>query len=135
MKLKRSSQPNWALLGLVALVNVLFLVLVFFALSTRFVIQPGVAVSVPFSPFQLAPERNSQIVSITAGPSPVIFFQDEKVTIDAFAAKIGEVSPVGRTLIVKADRATPFETVATVMNQALKLGFSVVLAGSEASKP
>ena len=52
------------------LVNVLFLVLAIFALSSRFVLQPGISVALPVSPFTLGPQQNPEIVSVTAAPTP-----------------------------------------------------------------
>jgi biopolymer transport protein ExbD len=134
MKLTRTWQPNWALFGVVPFVNVVFLVLIFFALSSRYVIQPGVAITMPVSPFKLAPQRNPQIVSITSAPNPIIYFHDEKVTTEEFGVRLAGVKTKERTLIVKADRGTPYEVVTEVMNRALKLGFSVVLAGNDAAQ-
>lgn len=134
MKLTRTWQPHWALFGLVPFINVLFLVLVFFALSSRYVIQPGVAVTLPFSPFKLAPQRSPQVVSITSAPAPAIYFRDQRVTQEEFAQRLGELPVKERTLIVRADRGTPYETVVGVMNEGLKRGFSVVLAASESAR-
>jgi biopolymer transport protein ExbD len=134
MKLTRTWQPNWALLALVPFVNVVFLVVIFFALSSRYVIQPGVTIALPFSPFKLAPQRNPQIVSITASPIPAIYFQGEGLTREQFAKRLAELKPKDRTLIVKADRGTPYETVVGVMNEGLKASFSVVLAGNDSKR-
>lgn len=131
MKLARTWQPNWALFGLVPFVNVVFLLLIFFALGSRFIIQPGVAVMMPVSPFKLAPQRDPHIVSITASPVPAIYYRDQRMTREEFAIRLAEPGDKERTLIVKADRDTPYHIVVGVMNEGLKLGFSVVLAGSE----
>ena len=59
MKLTRSLKfPVW-LFSLIPLVNVVFLVVVFFALSSRFVLQPGLAVTLPPSSFTLAPRATA----------------------------------------------------------------------------
>ncbi len=131
MKLTRAAPPNWALFGIIPIVNVIFLVMVFFALGSRYIIQPGVAVTLPASPFKLAPHRNPRIVSITSAPAPAIYFQDRQVTREELARTLAGMRTGERTLIVKADSATPYESIVAVMNEGLKLGYSVVLAGSE----
>ena len=130
MKLTRTVQHHPALFGLVPFVNVLFLVIVFFALSSRFALQSGVAITLPFSSFTLAPQRNSQIVSIAPGPVPMIYFHDQKLAPGDLAKALSESRVKDRTLIVRADRATPYELVMEVTNQALQSGYSVVLAAS-----
>ena len=131
MKLTRSVAPNWALFGLVPFVNVVFLVVIFYALSSRYVIQPGVAVALPPSPFKLGPHHDPQIVSITSAPAPAIYFQDRQVTREELAHALSKARPKERMLIVKADNTTPYEAIVAVMNEGLKFGYSVVLAGSE----
>jgi biopolymer transport protein ExbD len=131
MKLSRSVQINPALFLIVPLVAVLFVVILFFTLSSRFVLQPGISVTLPFSTFTLGPQRDPQIVSITSGPVPAIYFRDQKLTLDDFGKSLSSSPGKDKTLIIKADRGTPYEAVVSVMNQGLQAGFSIVLATSE----
>ena len=130
MKLARNLTISPALFSVVPLVNVLFLVVIFFAMSSRFILQPGMAISLPTSPFNLGPQRTAQIVSITAAPVPAIFFRDRKVTLEELRAQLQDSPPGQRTLIVKADRNTPYDLAVQIMNEGLKLSFSVVLAAN-----
>jgi biopolymer transport protein ExbD len=127
VKLSRTFHFNPLLINLVPLVNVVFLVVVFYALSSRFVLQPGLSISLPPSSFSLAPQLDPQIVSITAAPVPAIYFQDSKVTLEEFGSRL-DASRRGRALIVKADANTPYALVMEIMNRSLAQGFSVVLA-------
>ena len=72
----------------------------------------------------------AQIVSITAAPVPAIFFRDRKVTLEELRAQLQDSPPGQRTLIVKADRNTPYDLAVQIMNEGLKLSFSVVLAAN-----
>lgn len=134
MKLTRTVRYNSALFGLAPFVNVIFLVMIFFALSSRYVLQPGIAVTLPLASFTLAPQRNPQILSITAGPAPVIFFQDQKLAPGDVARALGATHGKDRTLIVRADRSTPYDLIMSVTNQALQAGYPVVLATSPDQK-
>lgn len=49
MKLSRTTSINFGWLYLFPLLNVIFLLILFFLLSSNFVLQPGISVSVPFS--------------------------------------------------------------------------------------
>ena len=129
MKLSRTVNYNPALFNVIPLVNVLFLLLIFFALSTTFVLQPGISVTLPYSSFTLAPQRNPQIISITAGPA--IFFHDQRLSIEELRKSLADSRIKNRTLIIKADRDTPYDLIMKIMNQGLQLGFSVVLATNE----
>ena len=134
MKLTRTVSHNPALFNLVPLVNVVFLVLLFFALSNTFVLQPGISVTLPYSSFTLAPQRNPQIVSVTSAPVPTIFFHDQKVTLDDLSKNLADSRIKNRTLIVKADDNTHYELIMQIANMGLQKGFSVVFA-TNAQKP
>ena len=128
MKLTRSLKiPVW-LFSVIPLVNVVFLVVVFFALSSRFMLQPGMAVTLPASSFTLAPRDGAQIISITAAPVAAIYFRDQRVTPAELRQRLGESRTKERSVIIKADRDTPYATVVQITNEALQLGFSVILA-------
>ena len=129
MRIVRTLRIQPGFLYLAPLANVLLMLLFFFVLSTSFLLQPGVEVRVPPSPFLLTPRGTPQVVSITGAPQPTIYFQDEEVTLVELRALLGEATQKGRTLILKADASTPYANVSEVMNLALGLGFSTVLAG------
>jgi hypothetical protein len=71
VKLTRQFHFNRALFSIVPLLNVLFLVLIFYALATRFVLQPrGCPIVLPASTFTVTPQEDAQIVSVTSAPAP-----------------------------------------------------------------
>ena len=130
MKLTRTVTHNPALFNLIPLVNVIFLLLIFFALSTTFVLQPGIAVALPYSSYNLAPQRNPQIVSILSVPSPAIYFHDQKVTLEELKTSLADSRIKNKTLIIKADKATSWDLIMRITDQELQQGYSVVYATS-----
>ncbi|MEI9896046.1 MAG: biopolymer transporter ExbD [Chthoniobacter sp.] len=128
MKLTRTLKFNPALFSVIPLINVIFLVVLFFTLSSRFVLQPGMAVTLPASSFTLGPRVDAQIVSVTAAPVPVIYHRDQRVTLDELRQRLAETKVRERSLIIKADKNTPYDLVVRITDEALKLGFSVILA-------
>lgn len=128
MKLSRTVVYNPALFGIVPFVNVVFLVLIFFALSSRFVLQPGIGVVLPVSTFTLGPQRNPQLLSITSGPAPAIYFRDRKVNVEELDSALRDAAGKDRTLIVRADRLAPYDLVVQAANAGLRAGFAVILA-------
>lgn len=129
MRIERASRITPGFLYLAPLVNGLLILLFFFMLSSSFLLQPGVEVRMPPSPFLLTPRGTPQIVSLTGAPQPAIFFQNEEVTPGELRTVLAEATQQGRTLIIKADETTPYARVSEVMNIALDLGYSTVLAG------
>jgi len=137
MKLTRTLHfPAW-LFNVIPLVNVMFLVVIFFAISSRFVLQPGLAVTLPASSFTLEPHEGAQIVSITSSPVPAIYHHDQRVTFEELRQRLDQLShPVAKSglkerfVIIKADKDTPYDIIVQITDTALNLGFKVILATS-----
>jgi biopolymer transport protein ExbD len=126
MKLSRTTSINFGWLYLFPLLNVIFLLILFFLLSSNFVLQPGISVSVPFSGFTLAPQPNQQIISITGGPSPAIYLRDQRITLDQLGPALDLTKREGRSIVIKADRMVSYDLVMAVTNAALERGISSV---------
>jgi biopolymer transport protein ExbD len=131
MKLSRTKEYNFGWLILLALVDVAFLLIFFLLLSSNFILQPGISVSMPFSRFALGPQINQQIISITGGSAPAIYFRDQKITLAQLGPLLDAARREGQSIIIKADRLTSYETVMEVTNAVLEHGItSVALAAA-----
>jgi biopolymer transport protein ExbD len=131
MKLSRTKEYNFGWIVFLGVVDVSFLLIFFLLLSSNFILQPGISISMPFSRFTLGPQTNQQIVSIAGGAVPAIYFREQKVTIEQLGPLLDAAKREGRSIIIKADRLTPYETVAEVANAALEHGVtSVALAAT-----
>lgn len=129
MKLNRTKEFNFGWLMVIPLIDVVFLLIFFLLLSSNFILQPGIAVSLPFSRFTLGPQLNQQIISITGGSAPAIYFRDQKTTLEQLGPLLEAAKREGRSIIIKADRLTPYEMVVAVTDAALEHGItSVALA-------
>jgi biopolymer transport protein ExbD len=131
MKLSRTINFNFGWLVLVALVDLAFLLVFFLLLSSNFILQQGISISMPFSRFTLGPQANRQIISITGGAIPAIYFRDQRVTMEQLGRLLDAAKRNDQSIIIKADRSTSYETVAEVANAALEHGVtSVALAAT-----
>ena len=131
MKLNRTTNYNFGWLLLIGLVDLAFLLAFFLLLSSNFILQQGISISMPFSRFTLGPQSNQQIISITGGAVPAIYFQDQRVTMEQLGPLLDAAKRKDQSIIVKADRSASYETVAEVTNSALEHGItSVALAAT-----
>ena len=126
MNLNRTINFNFGWLVLVALVDLAFLLVFFLLLSSNFILQQGISISMPFSRFTLGPQANRQIISITGGAVPAIYFRDQKVTMEQLGPLLDAAKRNDQSIIIKADRSTSYETVAEVANAALEHGVTAV---------
>ena len=131
MKLTRTTNYNFLWLLLIGLVDLAFLLAFFLLLSSNFILQQGISISMPFSRFSLGPQSNQQIISVTGGAVPAIYFQDQRVTMEQLGPLLDSAKRKDQSIIIKADRSASYETVAEVTNAALEHGItSVALAAT-----
>jgi biopolymer transport protein ExbD len=126
MKLSRTKEFNFGWLIIVPAIDIVFLLIFFLMLSSNFLLQPGISVSLPFSHFTLAPQQNLQIISITGGTAPAIYFRDQKVTLEKLGPLLEAAKRENRAIIIKADRFTSYDLVIAVANAALEHGITAV---------
>ena len=126
MKLTRTKQYNFGWLVLFPLVDVVFLLIFFLLLSSNFMLQPGISLALPFSRFALGPQINQQIISITGGAVPAIYFRNQKISLEQLGPLLDAAKRENRSIIIKADRSKPYELVIAVSNAALEHGISSV---------
>ena len=99
----------------------------FLMLGGYFLLQPGVSVKVPDSPFLLLPQHDPRVVSVTGSPLPQIYYENGVVTPDELEAALRKARKAG-SLIIKADRLAPYDLLMQIMTIGVRCGFSVVLA-------
>jgi biopolymer transport protein ExbD len=130
MKLTRSVQLNPFLIFIIPLVDLVFLLLLLFLVSSTFLLHPGISVNLPFSKFTLGPQKNPLLVSITAGPYPMIYYRNQQIQLSELARRLEQDRGAERSIVIQADRLAPQGSVVEVMNLCLENGYSVVLATS-----
>ena len=135
MKLTRTKHYNFGWLVLFPLVDMAFLLMFFLLVSSNFMLQPGITLSLPFSRFTLGPQQNQQIISITGGAAPAIYFRDQKITLEQLGPLLDTAKRENVSIIVKADRSTPYELVVAVSNTALEHGISSVALATTQPSP
>lgn len=128
MKLTRTFQFRVELFHVLPLVNVVFLALLLFSLSSRFTLQSGVVLSLPASTFTIAPQSDPLVISITAAPVPTLYLREQKVSVAELEQALLDRGLAGRPVVIRADAGTPYEKVVEISNLALKRGFAVALA-------
>src|ERR1700692_4317116 len=102
MKLVRSVKLNPFLIFLIPLGDVCFLLLLLFLVSSTFLLHPGISVNLPFSKFTLGPQKNPVIVSITAGPYPLIYYRDQQIRLEELSHRLEGDREADRSIIIQA---------------------------------
>jgi biopolymer transport protein ExbD len=109
---------------IVNLVDVLFLLIVFFMVSTVLSYDKGMGVKLPETAAG-AGRISNKGVSVLIDRDGRVFVDGAKVTIDQVGAKVKERQKIGGTnVILKSDRDTRYQSIASVMDRLLEVGIS-----------
>ena len=108
--------------------NVFFLLLLFFVLSSHYLTQPGVPVVLADSILSSSTSVNGRVLTLTRNGE--IYFDDQKIEWKQLADYLRSYakSRSTPTLIVKADVAVKQGQVMYVVREAVTQGIEVVLA-------
>lgn len=134
MKLERTRRAEFAPLIFFPLLNVALLLIPFIVLGSSFVLHPGVTLSLPSSSFLLSPQTKAHFISITGGGVPRVYFNDRLTTVKQVGTELGKQNPRDAGVVIRADQSARYEVVFAVADEALRRGFSVVLAAGQNAK-
>ena len=130
MRLRRTKELGGAFFFLAPVLSTLLCMVFFLLISGTLLLQPGIAIKVPTAPFLLAPQHDPQVISITGSPLPVLYFDNQEVTLDELQQKLCTLDNKG-SLIIEADRQAPYNLLVQVMTLGINCGYTVVLATND----
>lgn len=121
-------------LNIAPLIDVIFLLLIFFMLSTHFVTQPGIKLTLPAAvSARLHPEEDIIVFIADDGK---LYLNDERTGLDGLSGKIGLKLSRSRkkTVIIKADEGTGLGFAVKVMDIAKQAGAEGVVISTRTDK-
>lgn len=121
MKFETSRKPLSAF-SLSSLTDIVFLLLVFFLLTSQFVIQTGVKVKLPASKMNEQSIPTKLIVSITE--ENIIYVGDEQTDLTSVAIKLDQLKEniAENNLVIRADKTVDIDLVIQVIDAAKGVG-------------
>ncbi len=130
MKLESTLRPRRGLLHFASMLDVVFLLLLFFLLSSNAVVRSGIAVTPPQSRSALQAAAGADIVTLSAGNPPQVFFNDRRVSLEELEHELADgAGAVGRKQVVlRADEVAPYGQVIKISNIVVGSGYRLILA-------
>lgn len=130
MKFKRVKLKE-AGLDITPLIDVVFLLLIFFLLSSSFIMQPGIKVTLPEATTDDIKTKKDVFVTITQDGS--YFLNEEAISLAVLPDKLRVMvaREADQLLIVKADREVTHGRVVEVMNIAKRAGIDRLAIATE----
>ncbi|HRQ52879.1 MAG TPA: biopolymer transporter ExbD [Ignavibacteriaceae bacterium] len=117
MKFKLSKEPL-SIFSYSSLTDIVMLLLIFFLLTSQFVIQTGVKVKLPGSKMNEKSQQSLMVVTLTTAGE--VFAGKDAINIDQLPAKLGEMkaSTSEDNLIIRADKTVAIDLVIKVIDAA-----------------
>ena len=121
MKIRTNRGPMTSF-NTISLTDIIFLLLVFFLLSSTFVLQPGIKVQLPTTTNPDISSEKSIIISLTKDGT--VYLNDELINRIELGAKLRQmVLNVGNPIIAfRSDKASTIESLVEIMDIAKTAG-------------
>jgi biopolymer transport protein ExbD/biopolymer transport protein TolR len=126
---KQVDEPR---IDLTPMVDVVFLLLIFFMISTTFVESPGISIKLPEASSQTI-DREPKEIKIYLSREGDIYHRDQKISLDGFKALLAESQPDAEqtTVLLLADQESRHGKVVTLMDLARDSGFVKLAIATE----
>jgi len=117
MKFKLSKEPL-SIFSYSSLTDIVMLLLIFFLLTSQFVIQTGVKVKLPGSKMNEKSQQSLMVVTLTTAGE--IFAGKDIISIDQLPIRLGEMKSQTNedNLIIRADKTVAIDLVIKVIDAA-----------------
>ena len=121
MKFEISNKPL-AVFSYSSLTDIVLLLVIFFLLTSQFVIHTGVKVKLPGSRINEKAESTQLVVTITS--ENAVYIGSEQIGIDQLALKLNENLQINdqNNLVIRADKTVQIDVVIKVIDAAKSVG-------------
>jgi biopolymer transport protein ExbD len=124
MRFKRRSKMEKGLLDLTPLVNVFFLLFIFFIFTSSFIFQPGIKVSLPKAITSEILQQENTVITITKDDR--LYLEDREITQEELSSKLGAVAREKGSLLIKADSRASMGKIVEIWDMCRSKGVSQI---------
>ena len=124
MRFRRHVEFERGLLDIAPLIDVVFLLLIFFMLTSSYIFQPGIKINLPKAVTSEAIEERNLVITINA--KGLTFLNDRPVTLRELTSFLEKAAQVDRPLLIKADRKTSLGKVVQIWDMSREAGLSQI---------
>ena len=123
-RLKRRTEILKGQMDTAPLIDVVFLLLIFFMLTSNFVVQSGIKVHLPKAISSEVVRAESLVVTLTG--QDLLFLNDQPITINGLTDKIREAAQDNKTVMLKADTSASLGRVVEIWDLCRQYGVSQI---------
>lgn len=124
MRFRRGIKLVKGQIDMAPLINVVFLLLIFFILTSGFVVQPGISVNLPKAVTSEALHKNSLVILVTN--SDLVYINDRAINTQELDSRLRIAAKEKRPLLIKADRRASMGKIVEVWDMCRDIGISQI---------
>jgi biopolymer transport protein ExbD len=124
MKFKRRKSFQTGLLDITPMVNVFFLLFIFFLFTSSFIFQPGIRVNLPKAVTSEVVQGDSEVLIITKNDK--VYMNDRQMSDDELISRLRIIAKEKMSLLIKADSNASMGRVVGIWDTCRKEGVSQV---------
>lgn len=119
-RLKRRTEIKKGAIDMAPLIDVVFQLLIFFMLTSNFVLQPGIRVSLPKA---ISSEviRSENLV-VTLSGQDLLFLNDQPTTVQQLVPQIRQAAQDNKTVLLRADTSASLGRVVEIWDLCREYG-------------
>jgi biopolymer transport protein ExbD len=107
-------------LDMAPLIDVVFLLLIFFMLTSNFVVQSGIKVHLPKAISSEVIRSENLVVTLTG--QDLLFLNEQPITVNVLTEKIREAAQEKKTLMLRADTNASLGRIVEIWDLCRELG-------------
>ena len=124
MKFKRRLKMEKGMIDLTPMVNVFFLLFIFFLFTSSFIFQPGIKVSLPKAVTSEVMQLDN--VTITVTKDDKIYLEDRQITTEELTGRLKILAKEKMGLLIKADSRAPLGRIVEIWDACRREGVSQI---------
>ena len=124
MKFKRRLKIERGLIDLTPMVNIFFLLFIFFLFTSSFIFQPGIKVSLPKAVTSEVMRLDNVTVTVTKDDK--IYLEDREITAEELLSRLKILSKEKMGLLIKADSRAPLGRIVEIWDACRREGVSQI---------
>ena len=124
MKFKRRLKIEKGMLDLTPMINIFFLLFVFFLFTSSFIFQPGISVSLPKAVTSEVVQQDNVVLTITKDNK--MYLEDREISQDELVLRLKVLTKEKMGLLIKADYRAPLGRIVQIWDTCRREGVSQI---------
>ncbi|MFC1631372.1 ExbD/TolR family protein [Candidatus Omnitrophota bacterium] len=124
MRFKRHVEFEKGKMDIAPLIDVVFLLLIFFMLTSSYIFQPGIKINLPKAVTSEVIQEKNLVITVNA--ENAIFLNERPVNLEQLRAHLLKAAGADRPLLIKADRQASLGKVVQIWDMCRETGLTQI---------